>query len=274
MELNSIDLLETNLEAFSTAQVRCPSPAVERKAFQPFQVGARAQSDEFQEMDQAINRNRVDGMLDAAGVCLSLLRIELQSGDEEFSQSIVATQNVLRHMTSFNRERDMAVGAVIDKPPTGQRLQGSRHRSALYFHLSCDLFGASHPMRFFQMEDHLEVIFQACRQSFDDLRTRILASVSNRLFHGTDPTSQAACSRPGSSLPGSKKTRPATSPMGKLAKLAPPSSPPGLIHWSHWSQAFLGRQDEPCFMAKVGFEQQGTICTMQGLLAGADCSES
>ena len=171
-----MDLLETYLEALSATRILCPSPAIERKALQPFQVGTRAQSEEFQEMDQSVNRNSVDGMLDAAGVRLGLLRIELQGSDKEFPQGVVPAHNILRNMASFHGESDMTVWTVMDEPPAGQCLQSPRHRSALNAHLIRNLFGASHTMGFLQMEDHLEIIFQACRKPFRKLGNCILSS--------------------------------------------------------------------------------------------------
>lgn len=117
---DSRDLVKTDLEAFSAARFLCPAPAVERKAFKPFQVRAWAVPQEVKEMHESVDCNSVDGMFDTAGVGFRLLRIKLQSGGEEFPQSIVPTHDILSDMAPFNGQGYVIVRTVMDQPSAGK----------------------------------------------------------------------------------------------------------------------------------------------------------
>lgn len=222
-------------------------------------------------MDQPVNRNRVDGMFDATGVCFGLLRVELKGGDEEFAEGVVPAHDILRNTASVWGEGDMAVRTVIDKAPAGQRLEGPGYRSALNAHLICNLFGANHSVRFFQMEDHLEIIFQAGRKPLDKLGNRLLSPGFAWLFHVTVPTPQTTQLLPATSSAENKNTPLAASSSRQEAKLAPATRQPGTIPSSISTWAFFRKEDHPYRMMAAQRQQHGTICTIRILFLGTDC---
>lgn len=163
---DSIDLLETCIDALFAVCGQRSSTAEEAESVGPTNAGTRAESQKLEEVDKAVDGDGVDRMLYAAGVRLGLFLIELQGRREKLPQYFMTVHDALRDIVSPGGKGYRIVRVVVDKTAIGQRPQRPGHRGALNPHLIGNIFGAGHSVGFLEVENHLQVIFHACGKPF------------------------------------------------------------------------------------------------------------
>ena len=113
-------------------------------------------------------------MFDAARVGFGIFSTELQGIHKELFKHSVTANHLPRHFAPGRSKSDKAVGAVIDKTPPCEGLERASNLGALHVHLVGAILGPCDTVGLLEMEDHLEIVFQACGQPFGVLATEHL----------------------------------------------------------------------------------------------------
>ena len=132
---------------------------------EPVSARPGADAHEFNESHQPFDSRRIDGVFDAARIGFSLFGTELQVIYEKLLEHLVAADYLPRYLPPGRRESHKTVWTVIDQTPSRERLERACHRCALHAHLIGDVLCPCNTIGLLEMEDHFEVIFQACRQT-------------------------------------------------------------------------------------------------------------
>ncbi len=164
--------------------VRCPDAGLAEagECIEPVSTRPGADAHEFEESHQALDSRRIDGMFGAACVGFGIFRTELQCVHEKLFKHPVTSDHLPCYVAPGRCKSDKTVGAVIDKTPSCEGLERACNRGALHVHLIGDILCPCNTVGLLEMEDHLEIVFQAGGQPLGVLATEhlILSTQSTR----------------------------------------------------------------------------------------------
>ena len=132
------------------------------------QIGAapRALFDETDKLGQPVDDFLGRGMFNLAGAFLGNLFPHRQDLDEKILEHPMAENNILGHFLAGRGEGDHLIGGIIDQPLLGQGAKGLGHRGTADLERAGNLLGSGHLFFRDDVEDGLQIVFQAGAESF------------------------------------------------------------------------------------------------------------
>ena len=124
-----------------------------------------------------------DGVFHLAGRLVRIIRIHRQNPYEEFPKHLMPADHVLGRSLSLLREGYQVVRRVVHQAFAGQGVQGPGDRGPAHAHPLADVLGPRRVLFRDDVEDGLQVVFQACAEYVGCCQEyRRLSAVTSRMF--------------------------------------------------------------------------------------------